>query len=112
MNKYVDFDGLLERTMDDKEIALEILSCYVDETKVCIDKLKKALADENLAETRERAHEIKGSSASAGAIEVQKVAEKAQKESEKGNLESVTELVQMIEDSFNTTVKEIEGILE
>lgn len=112
MNKYVDFDGLLERTMDDKEIALEILSCYVEETKPCIMNLKKALEDKNLSETRERAHEIKGSSASAGAVEVQKVAEKAQKESENGNLEIVTDLVKQIEDTFNATAIEIEGILK
>lgn len=112
MNKYIDFDGLLERTMDDRDIALDILTCYIDETKVSIKNLKQALEDQDLSEARERAHEIKGSSASAGAIKVQKVSEKAQKESEQGNIKSVKKLVKEIENTFEATKKEIEGILK
>lgn len=112
MGKYIDFDGLLERTMDDKEIALEILSCYLEETKKGLENLKKATENKDLTESREKAHEIKGSSASTGAIEMHKLAEIAQKESENGNLTTVIELVSKLEAVFFETENEIKGILK
>lgn len=111
MSKLIDFDGLMERTMDDREIALEILECYLDETKSCLEGLSRACSDADLSETREKAHEIKGSSASAGAMLMRDIAEKAQKESENGNLDIVKKLTKELEEAFTKTQVEIKEIL-
>lgn len=112
MCKYIDFNGLLERTMDDKEIAFEILTCYLEETKKSLVSLRTATENKDLTESREKAHEIKGSSASTGATEMHRLAEIAQKESENGDLSAVVELVNKLETVFLETESEIKGILD
>lgn len=101
--KLFDYEGLLTRTMNDIEIAKEILECYIEDTPGTISQLEEAIEIKNLKKCREKAHEIKGSSASVGAVEMQAIAANIQQESEANSLENVTKLTESLIKVFKET---------
>lgn len=106
-NELIDVEGLLKRTMDDKEIAKEVLQCYLEETPETLSKLLKAINSRDFKESREKSHEIKGSSASVGALRMQQISEQLQKESEQSNFEMLKSLAVEIEKTYSETEKKI-----
>lgn len=105
--KLFDYEGLLNRTMNDIEIAKEILECYIEDTPGIISQLEEAIEKKNLKKCREKSHEIKGSSASVGALEMQRIAANIQKESEDNSLENVKELTVNLVVAYKETENEI-----
>ena len=61
------FDRLRQATVADPAILAELCREYVAEARSTINKLRKALAERDATEVRERAHYLKGSSLMIGA---------------------------------------------
>ncbi|MGL1892780.1 MAG: Hpt domain-containing protein [Spirochaetaceae bacterium] len=106
---FLDIEGLISRTMNDLEITKEVLSCYLEETPGQLEELKKAVELENIGQIHEISHGIKGSSASVGAIKMQKLSEKIQYESQKNNHQLIKELTLDLEDIYTITKQVIEN---
>lgn len=109
-NELIDIEGLLKRTMDDKEIAKEVLECYLEETPETIKELESAIHNKNFKESREKSHEIKGSSASVGAIKMQKLSAIMQEEAENKNNESMNSLIVKIIQAYSDTKEKIKQL--
>ncbi len=107
----IDVKGLLSRTMDDEEIAKEILLCYLEGTPLCLTLLKKAVESGDLSESVERSHEVKGSSASVGAIKMQELSSMIQNRSENKKINDVKELTDELIITFEKTVLEINQLV-
>ncbi len=112
MDSYINYSELLKRTMNDAEIALEILECYIEETKKSITYLGNAIKNINFSEAREKAHEIKGSSSSASAENMFVIAKDMQIASEDKNLEKLNILYLELEQTFNKTCIHIGDLLK
>lgn len=104
-SEFIDIKGLLKRTMDDKEIAKEVLQCYMQETPDILSKLRQAIEIKDFKDSRERSHEIKGSSASVGALKMHKISEIMQRESEKSNIEMLETLIEKLLKTYTETEK-------
>ncbi len=98
-----DIVGLLKRTMEDRDIAKEILECYLEESPLLIKDITNAATSNDLIKVREKSHELKGSSASVGALQIESLASKIQYVSENDDLENVKVLIDQLAPSFNET---------
>lgn len=106
-NELIDIEGLLKRTMDDKEIAKEVLECYLEETPEALKMLESAIHNDNYKDSREKSHEIKGSSASVGAIKMEMLSSRMQKEAENKNKKEMKNLIIKIKETYSDTKKTI-----
>lgn len=109
-DKLFDLKGLLSRTMKDREIAKEVVETFLQEIPQTLDRLTDAAKEADIPTCRERSHEIKGASASVGAIKMQEVASIIQKQSEENNIERVKELTEELLTIYLKTKNEIHKI--
>ncbi len=109
-DELMDIEGLLSRTMDDEEIAAEILDCYMEDTPDCLKKLVESAESGDLNECKERSHEIKGSSASVGAVKASEIASSIQKEAEAGNIDNVKQLTGKLATAYDETLIVIKNL--
>lgn len=106
----LDINGLKTRTMDDIELAKEILECYLEETQPQLEQLRQAIESNDFNMSKEIAHGIKGSSATIGAMCMQYMAEQIQIESENKNIGKTRSLIKEIESTYLITVKTIQNL--
>lgn len=106
-NEFLDVIGLMSRTMDDVNIAREILNYYVEETPSQLKQLREAIESKDLQKINEISHGIKGSSSSVGAIKMQALAQQIQNESSNGELKKVKTLESELEEIYELTEKTI-----
>ncbi|QEN04857.1 Hpt domain-containing protein [Thiospirochaeta perfilievii] len=69
----IDLEGLLHRTLNDPEFAKEILIDFLDETPEIIQSIKLSIINMDSYAIKKNAHTLKGTSASAGAIELYRI---------------------------------------
>lgn len=102
-DKLFDIDGLLKRTMNDREIAKEILECFLEEAPTLINDICSGVKDIDYIFTREKSHELKGSCASVGAIKLQSISSQIQVGSESEDLEQITLLIDQLRICYDRT---------
>lgn len=66
-NQPIDMDHLNEVTDNDKAFQQELFQLFSETAEKCIQALQTLASNDNTKEWRERAHELKGSSANMGA---------------------------------------------
>ena len=106
----IDINDLLERTMSDEEVAKEVLNCFIIETEHVVTKIKQSIDNIDLVQIREFAHELKGASASAGAIKIMKLSESMQKLAEQENYNEIKNISSDLYTSFQSTITEIKSL--
>lgn len=70
----LDRDGLLERSMDDPELAREVLDAFLKESVTLYVALARALRAPDPQPSHAAAHSIRGAAANAGAVHVRDIA--------------------------------------
>ena len=101
-----DKAGLLERVLDDEELAREIVELFFENALDLVAAVKQAIEDNDAAEVRARAHALKGAAGNVGAPALQEVAFRIEKA---GDLEQAASLIPDIEsgiDAFRAAIAE------
>jgi len=97
-NKLIfDMDSLMERIIDDKELAIELLNIFIEEIPQMIDDIQGAIEKGDMKVVKEIAHKMKGSAGNLSAEEIRKVALNFEKVS---NYDEYVILLQEIKKEF------------
>ena len=97
----LDWEGFLDRVMDDEELARDIFNLFLKEVPGKIEKIHKTLEEGNILEANREAHTLKGSSANVGAIVLQAVSYEIEKFTKNGDLTKAASLVPVLEKQFS-----------
>lgn len=100
--KPIVFDraGMMERLMDDEELARKLTEAYLKDIPQRFDILREYLIEGNVKGAERLTHLIKGASASVGGDALTAVAFKMEKASRAGDLIAVGEQVDELESEF------------
>jgi len=104
--KVFDVEQLMQITMNDDDLAKEIVKIYIEETLENLQKLRSAIEDENAADARLHSHSIKGASANVGADIIQAKAAQAEMAAKSGDLNTVKDLIVTLEEAYRDFVTE------
>ncbi|NCC05456.1 MAG: PAS domain-containing sensor histidine kinase [Proteobacteria bacterium] len=102
-----DKEAMLERLLDDEQLAKEILAGFAEDIPLRIAGLKRGLKDNDLATAALHAHSIRGAAANLGAGALQDAAKDMERccmENDAGNFKTCLEL---LENSIDCLLKEI-----
>lgn len=88
-SKLLDIEKLRYITMEDDDLAKEILLDFLIESKQIISNLKVSIKNKNLEKVTSLSHKLKGSSASVGAISITEFSEKIEKLSKNNELNTI-----------------------
>jgi len=105
--KLLDLEGLLKRTMDDKDITKEILLCYIEESSTMINTLNNFIKLQDYKKIEEYAHELKGSSISVGAILITEISIRIQNAAKNKDIATVSRTMKDLNKAHNKTLKTI-----
>lgn len=75
----LDRDGLLERSMDDPELARAVLEAFIEESGELSAALSRALREADLQASCAAAHSLRGAAGNSGAVRVREVANDIEK---------------------------------
>ncbi len=92
-----DRAGLLERVLDDEELAREIVELFFENASGLVTAAKQALEDKDAAEVQRCGHALKGASGNVGASALQDIALGIEKAGNAGDLEQAASLVSEFE---------------
>ncbi|MDY0362257.1 MAG: Hpt domain-containing protein [Desulforegulaceae bacterium] len=81
----------------DEEEFKELTQLFIDTTKKDLEKLKKALKNQDFKSAKEASHSIKGASGNLGFMEIFELASKCEKASEENNFELISNDISKIE---------------
>ncbi len=95
-----DRDALLDRLMGDQELAMGILSGFLQETPAQINALRLALTQGDANSVRRWAHTIKGAAGNVGAMLLREKAALLEQVAKAGELEQARELLKGLESSW------------
>ncbi|MFP4379773.1 MAG: response regulator [Candidatus Sumerlaeia bacterium] len=95
-----NYEDLMERTDQDAELAGEIISIYISDTPDEIETLKKDLANNDAENLSKDAHSLKGSSASAGAVNMQAISFELEKMGKSGSIEKAGDYIAQLDKEF------------
>ena len=107
-NERFDRSGLLERMDGDEDLMGEILGLFVADVPQNLDALRAAASVADATTLQRLAHTIKGTSANAGAVLMQKLGSSLEALTEEGNLTEAPSQIDEIEAEFER-FKEILG---
>lgn len=63
----IDLDDVLKRLLDDKELVVELIEIFLDDTSKRIEEAKQSIDKKDCAQVADIAHSIKGAAANIGA---------------------------------------------
>lgn len=95
-----DPDGMMERFMDDEDLARDIIQAFLSDIPGQITALKKHLASEDAPAVQRQAHSIKGAAANAGAGRLRRAAFEMETAGKAGNLALAAALLPLVEEQF------------
>ena len=95
-----DRAGMLERLMDDEELARKLIAAFLKDIPQRFDTLRECLEEGNVKGVERMTHLIKGASASVGGNALTAVAYMMEKASRAGNLDGIKEGVGKLESEF------------
>ena len=97
----IDKDAVVEQMGAFDEISIEMIQMFVEMTEPLIDKIKKALEEENISELTELGHSLKGGARSACCPRLGDLAAEIQKDGEEGKFNT---------NIINDCIKEFERV--
>ena len=103
-----DRAGMLERLMDDEDLARKLTEAFLKDIPKRFDMLRECLLTGDVKGAERLTHLIKGASASVGGEALTTVASKMEKASREGDLIAVEERVDKLESEFRRLKQEIE----
>ncbi len=101
---------LRERIGDDDELIQEILNIYLEDIPEQIKNLEIALSNQDLKAIDYIAHTIKGSSGNISASNMQKIAQKIEKEKSMKNIDKIQDLIDVLKREFEYLQKAIDDL--
>ncbi|MBI9076751.1 MAG: response regulator [Desulfatibacillum sp.] len=102
-----DKKGLLERLMDDEDLAKEIVQAYLEDTPKKIVELRAFVKAQDLAGVSNNAHAVKGASSNIGALAMVQATKDMEQAGVSGDLEAARALQETIETEFLLLKKEL-----
>ena len=88
---------LLDRLMDDRELACSVLHWFLDDVPKCLDHLREALLREDVETLGRRAHSLNGLAANAGAPRLRDRAEQLETAANEQELDKIAALLPQAE---------------
>ena len=98
LNSLINSDRLHKISGGDLEFEAELLHAFVEDSETYLQEAKNALQENNLKFLAEKAHQLKGASASVGVLKMPEVAKKLEIQARQNNLEAASELLSELED--------------
>ena len=95
-----DRSGLMERLMDDEELARMVIAGFLEDIPVQIQALKEYLDKDDAAGAHRQAHTIKGASANIGGEALRELAFEMEKKGKEGDLTGVRSRMGALERQF------------
>jgi CheY-like chemotaxis protein len=89
----VDRAGLLERSLDDPELAVEVLNAFISECPPMTASLELAIHQQQAAAAATAAHALKGAAANAGAAQLRVTAAQIERLAAAGRLEDAAAML-------------------
>ena len=108
--KLLDFEGLLKRAMNDKELVKEILLCYLEETPLTLNTLAHYVKLQDYEKIKEDIHVLKGSSASVGAIKITEISIKIQHAVIDKDIIAISKAMKDLNKEYNKILKTIKSL--
>ncbi|MDG2215046.1 MAG: response regulator, partial [Verrucomicrobiota bacterium] len=90
----------------------EIISMYIDQTREQLCALEKSVNEKDIASISSKAHQIKGSSANLGAVQISDLCSLLEDNAKVGNLSSSEQLLNEIYGTFDRTKVQLLALLE
>ncbi|MFP4455952.1 MAG: PAS domain S-box protein [Desulfonatronovibrio sp.] len=112
MGTLFDYEVFMDRIMDDKELAREILEVFLETIPQKIDIIKNESASGNNDEVRRNAHAIKGTAANTGCLDLSETAAGVEKAAKSDDQEGVKKLIPRLEKQYSQAKTEIQDFLE
>jgi len=106
--KSFDLAGFIERTMDDRDLAIEIAEAFLADTPPLFAQLVSAISGGDSASAGKFAHTLKGSSANMGGEEFSRISAQMQDAGRAGNLVLLRELLPAARTALQGLVAAIE----
>lgn len=103
-----DLDGLMERLMDDRDLAIVIAKGFIEDIPKQLDLLRGFIDAEDAVSAERQAHSIKGASANLGGEDLRKLAYQMEKAGKKQDLRFIAENIQELEIQFYRLKEEME----
>ncbi|MGO9013799.1 MAG: response regulator, partial [Dissulfurispiraceae bacterium] len=88
-----DYEGLMERIMDDKGLAGTIVTAFMKEIPWMVDDLRVQIARGDAGLAGRQAHKIKGAASNTGCMAMSAIAADMQKAGEQGEMETLIALM-------------------
>ena len=109
-----DYPGLMERTMDDMDLAGTIVEAFMKEIPQWVDELREHMVRGDAEGAGRRAHMIKGAAANTGCMAMSAIAADMQEAGEKGQMETIIALMPELESQLDLLKAKIKdsGVLK
>jgi CheY-like chemotaxis protein/HPt (histidine-containing phosphotransfer) domain-containing protein len=104
-----DKAGLLDRVMEDEDLARQLIDVFLDDIPKQIESLRGYLASGDVSGTERQAHTIKGASANLGGEKVRALAFEMEKSAKAGDLEYVKSNLNALEKQFTLLKQEMKN---
>ena len=91
---------IMKRLSGDKNLIYDIIELFVNNAILQVDKLRKALEDNDREKLTLTAHTIKGSARNVSAMHIASVAFEIEKKSKEGTLDEISLLIKKLDDSY------------
>jgi len=102
-----DYEGILERTMGDEELAHTIIGFFNEEFPKQLIALKQELITRDSAGVKFHAHSIKGSAANVGALQIKAIAMKIEAATKENDWAAISQLAFDLENNFHLAIVEM-----
>ncbi len=93
----LDWQQLHELADGDREFEQELLQIFVSDTLAHLESLRNAIATQDCGKTEQAAHQIRGASASVGAVRVQAIATQIEQQARQKQLQGSDRLLADLE---------------
>ncbi len=109
-----DYEGLMDRIMDDMDLARRIVATFMEEIPRMVNELREQIVGGDAGLAGRHAHKIKGAAASTGFMAISAIAEDMQQAGEKGQMEKINALMPELESQLELLKIKIHdsGLLE
>ena len=93
-------ESLLDMLEGDQEVLVKIINCYLVESPKIVAAIQIAVTNEDADTLDKKAHSLKSSSASLGAMNLNQLCLELESKGKSGNLEGVVELVSQLVNEY------------
>ncbi len=107
-----DKESMIERVMNDEELARAIIDTFLDDIPVQIETLRRCLETGDIAGTASQAHTIKGASANISGELLRTVAFDMEKAAKANDLEQVMAVLPELENQFSRLKEELSKFVD